>query len=162
MGYFWIYNAVAMFVVKFDKTGKYIWSIPLYNGVVTEGLSIACDNDGNVIVSAKQNDTVTVYQRLGNAIRYYNDINKVSVSNINIFTVKYDTDGKCLWTNRLGSDAGGGATGESFQPCSTIDSYGNYYLACQVSGANCYIYDTRNIDSHRYIDLTHILSAGSC
>ena len=144
-------NAVAMFVVKFDKTGKYIWSIPLYIGVVTEGLSIACDNDGNVIVSARQNDTVTVYQRLGNAIRYYNDINKVSVSNINIFTVKYDTDGKCLWTNRLGSDAGGGATGESFQPCSTIDSYGNYYLACQVSGANCYIYDTRNIDSHRYI-----------
>jgi microcystin-dependent protein len=142
-------NNVGMFVVKFDKTGKYIWSIPLYNGVITEGLSIACDNNGNIIVTATQDDTVSVYNRVGNSIRYYDDINKVSVSNTSLFSVKYDTDGKCLWTNRLGSDSGI-ETGDIYQPSTTIDSYGNYYLACQISGDDTYIYDTRNSADERY------------
>uniref|UniRef100_A0A6C0IG15 Bulb-type lectin domain-containing protein n=1 Tax=viral metagenome TaxID=1070528 RepID=A0A6C0IG15_9ZZZZ len=140
-------NNVGMFIVKFDKTGKYIWNVPLYNGVITtDGLSISCDNDGNIIVSATQEDTVSVYNRIGNAIRYYNDINKVTDSNISLFTVKYDTDGKCIWTNKLGSNA----SGEIHKPSSTIDSYGNYYLACQISGASSYMYDTRSINNVRY------------
>ena len=142
-------NNNGMFVVKFDKTGKYIWSVPLYNGITTEDRNIAlsCDNDGNVIVSAGQYDTVTVYEKVGNTIRYFTDINKVSVSNGNIFTVKYDTDGKCLWTNRLGTDD----NQVVFNPVSAIDSYGNYYLAATIQGLNAHIFDTRDSSNVRYI-----------
>jgi len=137
----------GMFIVKFDKTGKYVWSIPLYNGVNTEeALSIVCDQEGNVTISATQYDTVTVYNRIGNAIRYYSDILKVSGSTNSLFIIKFDTDGKCLWTNRLGASANGGV----YQPSSAVDSYGNYYLAANISGSYAYIFDTRNIDDVRF------------
>jgi hypothetical protein len=67
---------------------------------------------------------------------------KVNLSNISLFTVKYDTDGKCLWTNRLGSNNSGNIN----LPVSTIDSYGNYYITAQISGQIAFIYDTRNIN----------------
>lgn len=141
----------SMFIVKFDKTGKYLWSIPLYYGVETdENISLSCDIDGNIIVSALQRGTVTVNHRVDNDIRFYKDISKDEDSNISLFTVKYDTNGKCLWTNRLGSNAGGGASGEIFYPSSAIDSYGNYYLAVQISGAYAYIYDTRSEDVTKF------------
>ena len=145
------YNGMSMFVIKFDKTGKYVWSIPLYDGVNTEDqTSLSCDQDGNVIISATQVNTVTINTLVDGAVRYYGVINRVTDSNISLFTVKYDTNGKCLWTNRLGSNAGGGASGEIFQPISTIDSYGNYYVAAKISGAYVYIYDTRNVDVIRF------------
>jgi len=137
----------GMFIVKFDKTGKYVWSIPLYSGINTDAfLSIVCDQEGNVTISGTQFDTITVYNRIGNAIRNYGDINRISVSTTNIFMVKYDTDGKCLWTNRLGSSN----SGESYLPSSAVDSYGNYYLAVQMAGTDAYIFDTRNVDDVRY------------
>jgi hypothetical protein len=143
----------GIFVVKFDKIGKYVWSVPLYSGVNTEAsLSIVCDQEGNVIVSATQYDTVSVYNRVGNAIRDYGDINRITDSSNNIFMVKYDTDGKCLWTNRLGSNSGGEEdSGQSYLPSSAVDSYGNYYLAIEVTGGSVYIYDTRSVDTVRYV-----------
>jgi len=151
----------AVFVVKFDKTGKYLWRTYISDGIETDpgdgvetsndNIALSCDNDGNVIVSATQNGTVSVYERLqNNTTRYLKDITKVPNSALSLFTVKYDTNGKCLWTNRLGSNSGDGSSGQIFQPNSTIDSYGNYYLSAQISGASAYIYDTRNEDDIRF------------
>jgi microcystin-dependent protein len=141
----------SMFIVKFDKTGKYSWSIPLYFGVITDkNISLSCDIEGNIIVSSLQNNTVTVNQRIDNAILYFKDINKVTDSNLSLFTVKYDTNGKCLWTNRLGSNTGGTSSGEIYNPSSAIDSHGNYYLAVQIAGGNAYIYDTRSENDYKY------------
>lgn len=137
-------NGDGMFVVKFDKTGKYVWSIPLYYGVNTEEdkIALSCDQDGGLIVSATQFNTVSVHERIENAVRFFKDIYKVTDSSSSLFTVKYDTNGKCLWTNRLGCDS----TRSVFQPVSTIDSYGNYYLAAQITGDNAHFYDTRKDD----------------
>jgi len=143
----------AVFVVKFDKTGKYLWGTYISDGIETDNFNIAlsCDNDGNVIISATQDGTVSVYERLqNNTTRYLKDIERVPGSALNLFTVKYDTNGKCLWTNRLGSNSGEGSSGQIFQPNSTIDSYGNYYLSVQISGATAHIYDTRNEDDIRF------------
>ena len=144
------YGGDSMFVVKFDKTGKYLWSVPLYNGVHTDGnISLSCDNEGNVIVSSSQHNTVNVYHRVENSVRYYKFISKVTDSDISLFTVKYDTNGGCLWTNRLGSNSGG-SLGQILESNSAVDSYGNYYLATQIAGVNAYIYDTRNEDNVRF------------
>lgn len=152
----------GMFVVKFDKTGKYIWSIPLYNGINTEdNNTLSCDQDGNVIISAIQNGTVTVYSRLDGAVdgsdglnedsvREHSQISKITDSSVSLFTVKYDTNGKFVWSNRLGSNGSGEDSGVMSEPVSTIDSYGNYYLAARISGGNAYIYDTRNADVVKY------------
>ena len=142
----------GMFLVKFDKTGKFIWSIPFYNGINTEdnNIALSCDSDGNVIIATGQYDPVIIYHRVGNVTRYYSDISPVTNSYISIFMVKYDTDGKCLWTNRIGANNTGGINGQFFQIVSTIDSYGNYYIAGQVGGQNVYIYDTRSVDSYRF------------
>ena len=140
----------GMFVVKFDKTGKYIWSIPLYGQVETGNKSsIACDNDGNVIISGTYTDTISVYNRVDTDIIYKENITVVPSSNINLFMVKYDTNGKCLWTNRLGSN-NSSVEGEIYQPVSTIDSEGNYYIALQIGGGNAFIYDTRSKDDVRF------------
>lgn len=152
----------GMFVVKFDKTGKYIWSIPFYNGIIIQDINtLSCDQDGNVIISATQNATVTVYSRLDGAVdgsdglnddsvREHSQITKVTNSSISLFTVKYDTNGKFVWSNRLGSNASVEQSGEIYEPVSVIDSYGNYYLAAPISGGNAYIYDTRNAVTHKY------------
>jgi microcystin-dependent protein len=144
-------DTVGMFVAKFDKSGKYVWSIPMYYGVNSEDvIALSCDIDGNIIVSTSQNDTVTVYERVGNANRYFADINRTDLAYLSVFMVKYDTDGKCLWTNRLGSSFGGGIGGESVLCSSTIDCYGNYYLACRVGGGDAWIFDTRNPTGYKY------------
>jgi microcystin-dependent protein len=150
-----------MFVVKFDKTGKYIWSIPFYNGIIRDINTLSCDQDGNVIISATQNGTVTVYSRLDGAVdgsdgidndsvREHSQIDRITDSSFSLFTVKYDTNGKFVWSNRLGSNGSGEQVGEISEPVSTIDSYGNYYLAARISGGNTYIYDTRNADVVKY------------
>ena len=151
----------GMFIVKFDKTGKYIWSIPFYNGIIEDINTLSCDQDGNVIISATQNGTVTVYSRLDGAVdgsdgidndsvRQHSQITKITDSSFSLFTVKYDTNGKFVWSNRLGSNGSGEQVGEISEPVSTIDSYGNYYLAARISGGNTYIYDTRNADVVKY------------
>ena len=151
----------GMFVVKFDKTGKYIWSIPFYNGIIDDINTLSCDQDGNVIISATQNGTVTVYSRLDGAVdgsdglnddsvRQHSEITKITDSSFSLFTVKYDTNGKFVWSNRLGSNGSGEQVGEISEPVSVIDSYGNYYLAARISGGNTYIYDTRNADEVKY------------
>lgn len=144
-------NGRGMFVVKFDKTGKYIWSVPLYGQIESDDKSsIACDNDGNVIISGMYTDTISVYNIVDTTdIRSYDSINTVPDSNLNLFMVKYDTNGKCLWTNRLGSN-NSSVGGEVYQPVSTIDSYGNFYLAVQIGGQYAYIYDTRSKDDIRF------------
>lgn len=137
-------NGNGMFVVKFDKTGKYAWSLPLYYGVNTEDdrIALSCDQDGGLIVSATQTNTVSVHERIENDVRFFKDIYKVTDSSMSLFTVKYDTNGKCLWTNRLGCDS----SRAIFQPVCTIDSYGNYYLSAQITGDNAHFYDTRKDD----------------
>lgn len=151
----------GMFVVKFDKTGKYIWSIPFYNGIIDDINTLSCDQDGNVVISATQNGTVTVYSRLDGAVdgsdglnddsvRQHSEITKITDSSFSLFTVKYDTNGKFVWSNRLGSNGSGEQVGEISEPVSVIDSYGNYYLAARISGGNTYIYDTRNADEVKY------------
>ena len=145
-------GGLGMFVVKFDKTGKYEWGIPFYHGVLNDSnISLSCDNDGNVIVSSVQNGTVTVNERVEkNTTRFYKYITKVADSDISLFTVKYDTNGKCLWTNRLGSNTGGSSQGQILNFNSAVDSYGNYYLCAQIVGGSAYIYDTRRDDAQRF------------
>jgi len=141
----------TMFIVKFDKIGKYIWSIPIYGSIRTnDSLSIACDQDGDVFVSAMQENNVTVYHLVDDGIRYYDDFNKVDNSFSSLFTLKYNTDGKCLWFNRLGSNDTSGINGQIYQPVAVVDSYGNYYLAVQMGGQYAYIYDTRSRDNIRF------------
>ena len=95
-------------------------------------------------------DTISVYNIVDTTdIRSYDSINTVPDSNLNLFMVKYDTNGKCLWTNRLGSN-NSSVGGEVYQPVSTIDSYGNFYLAVQIGGQYAYIYDTRSKDDIRF------------
>jgi len=140
----------GMFVVKFDKTGKYIWTIPLYGEVETGNKSsISCDNDGNIIISGTYNDTISVYNRVDTDIRYYDNITSVPNSSINLFMIRYDTNGKCLWINRLGSN-NSSVNGEIYQPVTTVDSEGNYYIALQIGGQYVYIYDTRSKDDIRF------------
>jgi microcystin-dependent protein len=141
----------GMFVVKFDKTGKYIWSVPLYGQIESgDKSSIACDNDGNIIISGMYTDTINVYNVVDKTdIRFYDTIYTVPSSNLNLFMVKYDTNGKGLWTNRLGSN-NSSVGGEVYQPVSTMDSEGNFYVAVQMGGEYAYIYDTRSKDDIRF------------
>ena len=141
----------GMFVVKFDKTGKYIWSIPIYGFVETDNKSsLSSDNDGNIIISGTYSNTITVNNKTDGINQYYGQIEVVPNSSISLFMIRYDTNGKCLWTNKLGSN-NSSVSGEIYQPVSTIDSEGNYYIALQIGGGQyVYIYDTRNSSNIRY------------
>ncbi len=99
----YVNNPVGMFVVKFDKIGKYQWntiiktdSIPDYKS------SISCDNDGNVIVSGIQLGSVDVYHRINEVQQLYGSIT-FGDTEYGLYMVKYDNTGKCIWTNKLNS-----------------------------------------------------------
>jgi len=139
----------GMFLVQFDKTGKYSWSVPIYNGIETESkCSLAVDRDGNVIITGLMYDTVSVYNLIEKNIIFYKDFDKPTGYAASLI-LKYDNTGRCLWATKLG------ATeyyydGYTYLPVSEIDADGNFYLAVQVAGGSIYIYDTRNESDYRF------------
>lgn len=135
-------TGIGMFLVKFDKTGKYLWSLVI-DGNVFYGngskSSIACDTEGNLVITGIQNGVITINQIIDNVNVFYKNLDLLK-GTASAFMVKYDTNGKCLWTNVLCTSV----SQNVLNPTTTIDGNGNLYLACQVDGTEVNIYDTRN------------------
>lgn len=145
-------SSVGMFVVKFNKDGTYIWVTNVVNGIeTTYKSSIVCDNnDGSVIITGVQNNTVTVnnIDTDSNTQQNFTTIN-LNDGQLGIFMVKYDQNGKCIWTTKMSANDYI-VDGNVIMPQTTIDGNGNFYLTTQMQGGRIYLYDTRKADSQRY------------
>lgn len=145
-------SSVGMFLVKFNKDGKYIWNTYAVSGIeTTYKSSIVCDNnDGSVIITGVQDNTVTVnnIDSVSNTLEFFKNI-ELNNGQLGLFMIKYDHNGKCLWTTKISAD-NNGVNGSLIMPQTTIDGNGNFYLTTQMQGENIYLYDTRNDDSQRY------------
>lgn len=137
----------GLFLVKFNKDGKYVWNTRISNGMNTEyKTSIVCDSDSNVILSGVYSTTVTVFNNVNNTEQEFTTISN-DYGSLGIFIVKYDTTGKCIWTTKMNANN----SGTTFRPTSCIDYQGNYYLAAEMEGENIYLFDTRNSTEIRFI-----------
>ncbi len=136
------------FLCKFDKSGKYVWSIGNEYGTI-EGYkaSISCDLSGNVIMTGVYQDTIDIYQIIDGSNNLYESLDILS-GNYGLYMIKYDSTGKVIWTNGLYMDTSG-PNDQVTNPVTTIDGNGNFFLAAEVTGEYAYIYDTRDSQNAR-------------
>jgi hypothetical protein len=107
----------TIFLAKYDTNGNILWAKSAGKSGTTELNSVAVDVSGNAYVTGWFNtDTI----KFGSI----NLINKSlgSPMQINIFVVKYDTDGNILWAKS------GGGTGWGFANSIALDASGNAYV----------------------------------
>ncbi len=137
------YGYYGSFLCKFDKTGKYIWAIAnKYGSIPSYKAAISCDLSGNVIITGVQQDDVDIYQLVNGTNTFYKTISLLH-GNYGLYMVKYDSNGKVIWTNKLYMDTTS-PIDQVTNPVTVIDGDGNFYLSSQVTGEYVYIYDTRN------------------
>lgn len=95
------YSYSNLFLARYDRKGKLLWSI---TGESSRGIhpwNLHCDKDGNSIVVGNFRDTAVLHSTDGREIilegvitDYYNDYEKRP---LNYFVAKYDSKGRILW-----------------------------------------------------------------
>jgi len=103
-----------LFLVKYDAFGNVLWATSAGGGGIDRALSVATDSIGNVFV--------TGYTQSGSITFGSN-----TLTNINMFVVKFDGTGNALWAR--GDDLGG--IGQSV----TTDDEGNVYVTGYFMGS---------------------------
>jgi len=89
-----------IFVAKFDADGAHLWSKQFGDAGMQNGLSVAADGSGNVIVTGHFFGTVD-----------FGSGSFTSAGNDDVFVVKFDANGNHLWSQRFGD--GGSQFGQS-------------------------------------------------
>ena len=147
------YGYYGNFLCKFDKSGKFIWSIAnKFNSVLANKSSVACDLNGDIIITGIHVYDVDIYELTDintNTSAFYKTL-PVRSGNCGLYMVKYNSSGKAIWTNGLYMDTSA-PIDQVLKPVSVIDGNGNFYLAAEIIGEYVHIYDTRNENTARQI-----------
>ncbi len=124
-----------VFIAKYDINGNFIWA-KKNNGDKhswAEGFGISIDANNNIYGSGQFYDNVS----------FGNIQLTASGTNSNIFIVKYDVNGNCIWANQ----SNGSGYYDNAQVIST-DAYGNSYIAGQFN-------DTVTLGNSQMISKAH-------
>ena len=137
------YGSYGSFLCKFDKSGMFKWNISnLYGVVPNYKSSVACDLDGNIVITGLHDSSIDIYQIVDGEVGLYKTLNKLR-GYYGLYMVKYNSDGKVIWANGLYLDTSSSSDQIQY-PVTTIDGNGNLFLSAQLYGEYVYIYDTRN------------------
>ena len=82
-----------VFIAKFDSNGNVIWAKNAGNEDMNYGSGIIADNNGNVYLTGWYNSKNITFD----------SIELVNNESINIFLVKFDTDGHVIWAKTAGN-----------------------------------------------------------
>lgn len=125
------------FVVKYDTTGKSVWSARITTTTQDLGLGITTDTSGNIYVSGQGGGTGI------EMIAYNSDgsfgLRNLSIGgNIDAFLVKYNSSGVVQWMTRITS------TGADLAYAVATDASGNIFVTGQ--GGSGAVVTARNSD----------------
>jgi hypothetical protein len=120
------------YIVKYDTSGNYIWSVKAGGNDTTKMAGITTDNDGNVYVTGYFVNTTT-----------FGTTTLVSQGNYEFFIAKYDANGNFVWAKS------GGGPNEDFGQGICYDSRRNL------------IYATGQFDFQATFDGIPVTSAGN-
>jgi hypothetical protein len=109
-------NTERIFLVKYNIQGELLWARQPEAYISGEGVAVATDADGNVIIGGYfQGDQI-----------HFGDVGLYGSSVDNdLFVVKYDTDGNALWGLSAGGELG---TAPEFVTDVCTDSNGNIFF----------------------------------
>jgi hypothetical protein len=105
------------FIAKFSSTGGHLWSRNMGGIGSDTANSIACDANGNVLVTGS-------YTYTGN----FGGISLASVGALDGYVAKYSSSGSCVWAKRLG-----GSSNEVGNDVA-VDSLGNVFATGYFQG----------------------------
>jgi uncharacterized membrane protein (UPF0136 family) len=112
-----------LFLAKYDASGNYVWAKRMGGTSTDQGLSLALDGSGNVLLTGFFRNTVDFDpDPTGIADR-------ISLGNDDIFLAKYDASGNYVWAKGMGGSAGADR-GISL----TLDGSGNVLLTGYFNG----------------------------
>lgn len=123
-----VYNLTSVglydiFISKLDSNGNFIWAKNMGGDGITEGLSIALDDSGNVYTTGYYGGTTdfdpdaTIY-------------NLTAISNHEVFISKLDMSGSFVWAKRIGANNLGDIYGYGI----AVDDSNNIYTTGFFSG----------------------------
>lgn len=107
-----------VYLAKFDSSGNHIWSRRFGDAVAQFARTVVIDGSGNVILTGSFNGSVN-----------FGGTSLVSAGGLDIFVVKFDTNGGLVWSKRFG-DANT-QTGNDV----ALDSAGNLIATGAFSGS---------------------------
>ncbi len=105
------------FIVKISPDGNVLWANAGMGSASDYSTSIATDRTGSCYVTGYFNSTTLTF---GN-------ITLTKKSNFEVFVVKYDASGNCLWANHIGGTTGGGDNNSFSVATDTLNN-------CYISG----------------------------
>jgi hypothetical protein len=105
-----------IFFAKYDVSGNYVWVKSIAGPGFDQGVSLALDGSGNVLLTGFFNGTADFDPGAG-------AINLTSVGSNDIFLAKYDASGNYLWAKSMGG------TGTDQGASLALDGSGSVYLA---------------------------------
>lgn len=100
------------FLAKYDPSGNRLWAKQLGTTTHDNSRSVAVDNFGNAYISGST----------------MGDLGGTNTGNFDAYLAKYDTTGKLLWTEQLGTNA------DDYSNSIVVDSFGNIYISGETRG----------------------------
>jgi hypothetical protein len=120
------------FVAKYSSAGAVLWAARIASTNTDQGLAIATDSSGNVLVTGSYRAALTIYNQgpsgtAGTTLPF--------TASIDCFIAKYSSDGAVLWAARItsaGNDQGNGIA---------TDTSGNVVVTGNYSSAGTIVYN---------------------
>lgn len=119
-------STYAVFLIKYDSSGVAKWAT-YFNGTGGDiGYGITCDLLNNIYITGQysSSSTVTLYNAATSSNTYSNIVNpKLPIaSNLAVFILKYDSDGKFKWANYFNTN------GDDIGVSIAADLFNNIYV----------------------------------
>jgi sugar lactone lactonase YvrE len=125
-----------VYVIKYTTNGNPVWATRLGGTASDRGNKIAVDGSGNVYVTGQYNSNpLTIFQTNGAS---YGTL--TGTGNMDVFVVKYNTDGLPLWWTRV-TGSGNTDTPNGI----AVDGSGNVYITGRYNSSPLFIVSSNNI-----------------
>lgn len=111
------------FLVKYDKSGKYLWSVVFGAAKLDHGNAVAVDSQDNVILAATISGTV----KLGGK-------SHTGQGQTDVLLAKFDTSGKLLWAKVFGDASADHAEGVAVDSAKNIILVGYFQGSIEFGG----------------------------
>lgn len=145
-----------MMLVKYNTSGTPLWvthggHISSNSNNLMESFAVATDINNNVYITGHMKDfidrTTTIYNSTNTIARTMTA--PLTTSQYNMFIIKFNSSGICLWTNKVGYMASALTTSPS---SIAIDQYNNIYILGYTGANTVRIYNVNNDSSNNTID----------
>jgi hypothetical protein len=118
-------GSTDIFVAKYNATGVHQWSQGFGSASADEGISVAADGSGNVIVTGDFGGTVN-----------FGGAGLISAGQNDIFVAKYNSTGVHQWSQRFGSTMTDGGNSVTVDAAANVFVTGDFQGTVNFGGVN--------------------------